>query len=90
MALKNWQKIKMVKLVELLRQESDEQHPLTTEQICAYMMKYDIPCERRVVSRDVATLNEMGFEILETKVGKKKGYYVENRGFSTPELIILN
>ena len=89
MALKNWQKVKLVKLAELLQQESDEQHPLTTGQICEYMEKYDIPCERRVVSRDVATLNELGFEILETKVGKKKGYYVENRGFSTPELKIL-
>ena len=33
--------------MELLRQESDEQHPLTTSQICEYMEKYDIPCERR-------------------------------------------
>ncbi len=89
MASKNWQKIKLVKLAELLRQESDEQHPLTTGQICEYMEKYDIPCDRRVVSRDVATLNELGFEIRETKVGKRKGYYVENRGFSTPELKIL-
>ncbi|MCD8105687.1 MAG: WYL domain-containing protein [Lachnospiraceae bacterium] len=89
MALKNWQKIKLVKLVELLRQESDEQHPLTTVQICDYMMKYDIPCDRRVVSRDVAILNELGFEVLETWVGKKKGYYVEDRSFSTPELKIL-
>ncbi len=75
--------------MELLRQESDEQHPLTTIQICEYMMKYDIPCDRRVVSRDVAILNELGIEVLETWVGKKKGYYVEDRSFSTPELKIL-
>ncbi|MCC8106898.1 MAG: WYL domain-containing protein [Clostridiales bacterium] len=89
MALKNWQKIKLVKLVELLRQESDEQHPLTTVQICDYMTKCDIPCDRRVVSRDVDILNELGIEVLETWVGKKKGYYVADRSFSTPELKIL-
>ncbi|MCD7716067.1 MAG: transcriptional regulator [Lachnospiraceae bacterium] len=89
MAQKNWQKIKLVKLLELLRQESDEQHPLTTVQICDYMEKCDIPCDRRVVSRDVDILNELGIEILETWVGKKKGYYVAERSFSTPELKIL-
>lgn len=89
MAQKNWQKIKLVKLVELLRQESDEQHPLTTVQICDYMTKYDIPCDRRVVSRDVDILNELGIEIHETWVGKKKGYYVAERSFSVPELKIL-
>ncbi|MCD8095760.1 MAG: hypothetical protein LUE12_06490 [Ruminococcus sp.] len=66
MSQKNWQKIKLVRLLELLRQESDEQHPLTTNQICDYMLGIDIPCDRRVVSHDVGLLNEMGFEILET------------------------
>ncbi|MCD8118703.1 MAG: WYL domain-containing protein [Lachnospiraceae bacterium] len=89
MALKNWQKIKLVLLVELLRQESDEQHPLTTEQICDYMVHYDIPCDRRIVSKDVSTLNDLGIEVLVTRIGKKKGYYVEDRSFSTPELKIL-
>lgn len=89
MAQKNWQKIKLVKLVELLRQESDEQHPLTTVQICDYMTKCDIPCDRRVVSRDVDILNELGIEVLETWVGKKKGYYVAERSFSAPEIKIL-
>ncbi|MCD8123072.1 MAG: WYL domain-containing protein [Clostridiales bacterium] len=89
MAQKNWQKIKLVKLVELLRQESDEQHPLTTNQICDYMIRNDIPCDRRVVSHDVALLNEMGIEVLETWVVKSKAYYVEDRSFSVPELKIL-
>ena len=53
------------------------------------MEKCDIPCDRSVVSRDVDILNELGIEILETWVGKKKGYYVAERSFSTPELKIL-
>ncbi len=89
MAQKNWQKIKLVKLLEFLRQESDEEHPLTTNQICDYMLSIDIPCDRRVVSRDIALLNEIGIEILQTWVDKSKAYYVEDRNFSVPELKIL-
>ncbi len=89
MSQKNWQKIKLVRLLELLRQESDEEHPLTTNQICDYMLSMDIPCDRRVVSRDVALLNKMGFEVMATWVGKSKAYYIEDRSFSIPELRIL-
>ena len=89
MSQKNWQKIKLVKLLELLRQQSDEQNPFTTSQICSFMHSCDIPCDRRVVSRDIALLNEIGIEILETWVGKSRAYYVEDRSFSVPELKIL-
>ena len=34
MAQENWQKYKLLKLLELLRQETDEQNPLSTSQIC--------------------------------------------------------
>ncbi len=89
MSQKNWQKIKLVRLLELLRQKSDEEHPLTTNQICDYMLSINIPCDRRVVSRDVALLNKMGFEVMSTWEGKSKAYYIEDRGFSIPELKIL-
>ncbi len=89
MASKNWQKVKMVKLIELLRQESDEQHPLTTQRICEHMQEMDIICDRRAVTRDVELLNEIGIEVLSTRVGKKKAYYIDDRSFSIPELKIL-
>ena len=31
----NYRKIKLLKLLELLRLDTDEQHPMTTNQICA-------------------------------------------------------
>lgn len=79
MAQKNWQKIKLLKFAELLRQESDEHHPLTTNQICDYMIRNDIPCDRRVVSHDVALLNDMGIEVLWTWGGKEKGVGTEGQ-----------
>lgn len=34
MAQGNWQKYKLLKLLEMLRQETDERHPLSTSKIC--------------------------------------------------------
>lgn len=89
MPKENWQKLKLLKLVDLLRQETDEQHPLTTAQICERLRSMDIPCDRRVLSKDIDLLNDNGVEVLWTWVGKGKGYYVEDRNFSVPELKIL-
>ncbi|MCD8013976.1 MAG: transcriptional regulator [Lachnospiraceae bacterium] len=89
MPRENWQKIKLLKLVDLLRQETDEQHPLTTAQICERLNEMDIPCDRRVLSKDIDLLNANGVEVRWTSVGKGKGYYIESRDFSVPELKIL-
>lgn len=89
MSQDNCQKIKLLKLMELLRQETDEAHPLATKEICSRLEQMGISCERRTLSRDIALLNEQGFEIMWTWVGKEKGYYVEDRSFSVPELKIL-
>lgn len=89
MAQENWQKYKLLKLLELLRQETDEQHPLSTSQICSKLGKMGISCERRTLTKDIAVLNELGYEVMWNWVGKEKGYYIEDRSFSVPELKIL-
>ena len=85
----NYRKIKLLKLWEMLRLDTDEQHPLTTNQICARLDEMGIICDRRTLSKDIALLNEQGYEVMDTTVGHEKGYYVEDRGFSIPELKIL-
>lgn len=89
MAQENWQKYKLQKLLELLRQETDEQHPLSTSQICNKLGQMGISCERRTLTKDIAVLNELGYEVMWNWVGKEKGYYIEDRSFSVPELKIL-
>lgn len=89
MAQENWQKYKLLKLLELLRQETDEQHPLSTNALCDQLAGMGIPCERRTLAKDIAVLNEIGYEVMWTWVGKEKGYYIEDRSFSVPELKIL-
>lgn len=89
MARDNYRKVKLIKLLELLRQHTDEQHPMTTNQVCAAMDEMGIPCDRRIVTQDVIALNELGYEIMATMLGHEKAYYVEDRSFSVPELKIL-
>lgn len=89
MAIENYRKVKLIKLLELLRQRTDERHPMTNSQVCAAMDEMGIPCDRRIISQDVAVLNELGYEIMVTMIGHEKAYYVEDRSFSVPELKIL-
>lgn len=85
----NYRKIKLLKLLDLLQLDTDEQHPMTTQQICARLDAMGIVCDRRTLSRDIALLNDHGYEIMDTMLGHEKGYFVEDRGFSIPELKIL-
>lgn len=84
----NCQKIKLLKLMELLRQETDEHHPLLTNEICNRLSTMGVSCERRTLTKDIL-LNEQGFEVMCCRFGKEKGYYIEDRSFSVPEIKIL-
>lgn len=89
MARDNYRKIKLLKLIELLRHQTDEQNPMTTAQLCAALSGMGIPCDRRIVSQDIGILNEMGYEVMSRMDGHEKAYYVADRSFSVPELKIL-
>lgn len=89
MAKENIRKVKLLKLLELLRQNTDEDHPMSTAQLFAALSEMGIPCDRRTISQDIITLNELGYEIMSVMRGHDKCYYVEDRSFSIPELKIL-
>ena len=89
MARDNFRKIKLLKLLEMLQLNTDEQHPMTTSDILSGLSLLEIPCDRRTLAQDIATLNELDYEIMSTTVGHEKAYYVADRNFSIPELKIL-
>lgn len=89
MPQENYQKIKLLKIMEILRQETDEDHPMTKAELCDRLISMNISCNIRSLNRDIPLLNEQGYEIMETMVGREKGYYVCDRSFSVPELKIL-
>ena len=83
------QRIKLVKIVELLRQESSEENPLRTSDIVEKGAGMGVFVDKRTLSKDVEFLNSQGFDIKTKTVGHQRAYYIEKREFSVPELKIL-
>lgn len=89
MPQENCQKIKLLKLMEILRQETDEDHPLKTTAICEKLIAMNIKCDRRTLHKDMKVLNEQGFEVMSLLIDHERAYYIADRSFSVPELKIL-
>ena len=89
MPQENYQKIKLLKIVEILRQETDEEHPMTKTELSNRLVAMNITCNKRSLNRDINLLNEQGYEIMEGLVDRERGYYICDRSFSVPELKIL-
>ena len=86
MPQENYQKIKLLKIMEILRQETDEEHPMTKVELAARLVAMNVSCSPRSLIRDIKLLNEQGYEIMERLVGHEKAYFVCDRSFSVPEL----
>ena len=82
------QKLKLLYLKELLEDQSDENHPVSTQQILDYLATYQIKAERKAIYHDIACLQEFGMDIL-LKPGRNGGYYLASRDFELPELKLL-
>ena len=67
----NPQKIKLLKLYEMLRQHTDEDRPLSTNQLCAMLEEEGITCDRRTLAEDIDILNANGFEVLRRRTSWK-------------------
>lgn len=91
MAVTNKQKVKLLKLLELLRQESDEDHPLRTSEICDKLAATGTSCDRRTLSIDISLLKEQGFDIRSKRIVHELAYYIdeESRWLTAPELKII-
>ncbi len=75
----NWQKVKLLKMMDLLRAESSSQYPLTTERICKTLIGQGINCDRKTLTKDIQTLRNYGYEIEAKQIGHEKGYFVPER-----------
>lgn len=90
MAVKdNKQKIKLLQLIEILRQETDPDHPLKTVELCGKLKDLGISCDLKTMGRDIKVLRMFGYDIHEKMIGHEKGYFVDQRGFNVAELKIM-
>lgn len=88
MATEN-QKIKLLRLIQILNEESDEQHPLTMKDIVEKLSLYGISAERKSLYSDIQNLYDFGYDIVSHKAGKTFYYYMASREFELPELKLL-
>lgn len=83
------QKIKLLKLYEYLRKETDESHPISRRNLCQTLNDMGISSNVRTLSKDIETLRDNGFEIMSYLKEKEKFYYVADREITTPEIKII-
>ncbi len=82
------QKQKLLYIIKLLEEKSDEQHPIKMEAILAYLDQNGISAERKSIYNDMDTLRDFGYDI-ELIRGKNGGYYMASRDFESAELKVL-
>ena len=82
-------KIKLLVLWDILCKYTDETHHLNTDEIIKMLADKGINVSRKILSQDIALLNDSGYEILSYKK-KYYYYYVVNRPFDTAEIIMLS
>ena len=81
-------KLKMLKIWEILSQETDEDNPMESTTLLKKLDELGIPCDRRTLYKDIEALNDNGYEILCNR-SRKNEYYVLDRKFDNAELHIL-
>ena len=85
----NMQKIKLLKLYELLRNETDENHPISRIDLCNRLKELGISSNVRTLSLDIEVLQENGYEIMSYLRDKERYYYIPERELTIPEIKIL-
>lgn len=81
MARSENQKIKLLKIYDILRTESDKEHPMSTHDLLERLRDEGIKCERKSLSSDIALLNEYGYGV-QVKHARQNLYYLASRDLS--------
>ncbi len=80
------QKLKLLFLLQILRDETDEENPIKTADILRRLSDMGISAERKSVYRDIICLQDAGFDIVSSSGG---GYFMGSRSFEVSEVKLL-
>ena len=81
-------KIKILYLLKILTERTDDEHGLTLTQIADALLEHGITAERKTLYDDIETLRIFGIDIEQRKSGSVY-YHVVSRNFELPELKLL-
>ncbi len=89
MSRKKNQKIKILKVLDILKAHQGESKSITTKQLCLELQDYGIPCDRRTLIDDIETLSayisdapEYHFQIRIMNTNRGNAYYTVQKPVS--------
>ena len=82
------QKSKLLALLRILEQKTDENHLLNVPQLVELLEQQGIRCERKSVYSDIEALEALGYDI-RLQRGRGGGYFLASRTFELAELKLL-
>lgn len=83
------QKLKLLYIIKILSEQTDEDHCMSTKQLIEELAKYDIKAERKSIYDDINQLVDFGYDIILVKSKVNGGYYMAGREFELAELKLL-
>lgn len=88
MARTEKQKLKLLYIMQLLMDRTDDDHAVTTKEVIDYLTAQGISAERKSIYTDIEALISYGMDIIKV-AGRPGGYYLASRQFELAELKIL-
>lgn len=82
------QKEKLIRLARILETSTDEEHPMTINELIAALKAEGVEAERKSLYNDLETLEYLGYDVCKVR-SKSVGYYIGSRLFQLPELKLL-
>lgn len=89
MAKSAGQKLKLLYIIRYLSENTDENHPASTQTLISYLESNDIHSERKSIYDDIQKLIEFGYDIVQVQSRLGGGYYLAGREFELAELKLL-
>ena len=83
------QKLKLIYLMKILLERTDETHSITMSEIIDALAVYDISAERKSLYNDIENLRVYGLDVIGTQEDRTYSYHIGNRQFELAELKLL-
>ena len=83
------QKLKMLYLMKIFYEETDDSNILTMQEIIQKLADYGVMADRKTLYVDFEELRGFGVDIIMEKIGRNSYYHIGSRNFELPELKLL-
>ena len=83
------QKLKIVYLIKILTEKTDEQHSITMNEIISELKAYGVNAERKSLYNDIENLRQYGLDIVGEQHDRTYYYYLVSSQFELAELKLL-